>query len=766
MQSQRISIEVTSTGRSRLAAALRGGADSGESLVAVHWVLVLDGRPLRRASTRATEVEWQLHESGLYLIQATIEIKGQPSRLIRSEAHSYFGSDSELEFEHFLRSRQIKNSPFGRPLQYARLQDPFRELLVVGAKAGSMMDENRVREAARVLNETLGLSLAASSVESFEDLRVHVLCANPPLDVLGERNGNVRGAWLSGVIHRHRSILRSPEDLCELMDRGGRIQDLQHSTGSYTLVLATREEVRVTADYFGFNRWYLFEDRDFIVAANGYHLLLEFLIGAGQHLSLNRTSLLSQFWSMRCQATMQNFSRHMGVVGVRQMTPAERLVLDGSGWNLERTPLGAVLADRSAVSATEFAALLKLGASEVVAHVDAAVGDGRNEHVLVDLSGGLDSRVVYAALESVRPSVDTTVCSINSRDTPGSRDLEIALSLVGDRAVRWNDSPVVREWLSAESSDQVSRSHYLGTYYSQNLWLSRLVDDKTVACNGACGEILARPYLSRNLFGTPCDSAVDVSSFMDELWHQWGHLSDTSCQEVLDAWKDSFSQELIAQDCESPYEALDRMYMTFRHAYHFDPSHAHSYIHLNFMPMQSPALFMLHHKMYAEMRGLELQGELLRLLDPDLAAHEYESERDNRDMCRVLDRKLDQACPETVARQREAWSAALSRKRSSARYENGRPSSLSSLADKQLEAARCALHRLLNASELRLSSTLKRDVFRALNQMQGNPGKVRFAYNRFMSILDQVDIVQRSRTVGLHHAAESVGAVAGDAKGV
>ncbi len=739
-----VDVEVTRPKSDRLRAEIRGRVGTESAPVMVHWVLVRDGLPHQRASTRDTAPEWQLVESGLYLVQATIEVAGRPARLIRSRATSFFDPTAEAEFEEFLGWEPEESSPLRRPLRYAKLAAPFRELLVVGSKAGSEFDDERVLEATQSLQKATDLPLMVSKIASLGNLRVSVLSAEPPVDKLASGRGHELSAWQSGVIHRHQALIRSPEDLSEFARRGGRVRDLQHATGSYTLVLASQDEVCVSADYFGFNRWYVFEGQDYIVAANGYHLILEFLIGARQRLSLDRTALLSQLWSMRCQATMQNFSRGMGVVGVRQMTLAERLVLDRDGWRFDGTPLGSVLADRTEATKTEFSALLTLGAAEITAHVQAAVSDARNEHVLIDLSGGLDSRVIFAALENLRPTVDVSVCSINSRDTPGSRDLEIALSLVGEQSVRWNDSPVVRQWLSPDLSDQVSRSHYLGTYYSHNMWMSRLLDDRTVACNGACGEILARPYLSRNLFGTSCDESIDVPSFMTQLWHQWAHLSDTSCPEVQFAWHETFAAELVAQGCEVPYEALDRMYMTFRHAYHFDPSHAHSYIHLNIMPMQSPALFLLHHKMYGRMRGLEVQGALLNELNPSLASHEYESERDNRDMRRVLQRDLEPASVATVAKQRAAWSAAETVKRSSVRFANGRPATWAGLPDKQFEAARFALHRLIQTAELDLSPTLKLDMFRALSLMKGNPGKVRFAYNRFMSIVDQVDLVRRS----------------------
>jgi len=742
-----IGVHVTLTNVDRLRAVLRLPEAMEDSRAMIHWVLVLDGRPYQRSSTRSAEAEWQLVPSGLYLVQATIDVPGIPPRLFRSQTITFVGPEAESELKKLFRGDSAASLPFAESLRYAPLSTPFQELLVVGARVGSEFDGDRVQQAARSLHATAGLSMQKPTVTQLGDLRISVLATgSPPCELRSHATRN-SSVWLSGLLHRHRSTIRSFEDLSAFARQGGYAEDLLNSTGSYTLVQASGESVSVSADYFGFNRWYLFEGKNFVVAANGYHLLLEFLVGAGQLLALNRSALLSQLWSMRCQATMQNFSRHMGVAGVRQMTVAERLILDRGGWKLDETPLRDVLADRSVLSKAEFTALMKLGVNEITSNLDSAVSDSRNEHVLIDLSGGLDSRVVFAAFESMRPTVDTSACLVNSRDTPGSRDLEVALSLVGDQLVRWNDSPELREWLQPEVSDQISRSHYLGTYYSHNLWLSRVLDDKTVVLNGACGEVLARPYLARNLFGTSCDSSVNIEMFMDELHHQWAHLSDTSCPEVWSAWRETFCQELIDQECDNSYEALDRMYMSYRHAYHFDPSYAHSFIHLNLMPMQSPALLNLHHKMYKSMRGLELQGALLMLLNPALASHEYESERDNRDMSNVIGGELSSASTEVAGRQREAWNAAQVRKRAALKFVNRRPDEWARLAEKQYEATHRALRRLCRADELDLSTTLKRDLHRALVLMKDNPGRVRFAYNRFLSIVDQVEIVQRSRAV-------------------
>ena len=255
----------------------------------------------------------------------------------------------------------------------------------------------------------------------------------------------------------------------------------------------------------------------------------------------------------------------------------------------------------------------------------------KNEYkdVIIDLTGGMDSRIVYGCALQNKNSKNKVY--INSYAVSGSNDLDIAVQINSIYGLKWDTTNVERFALDEKYSDAMQRSFYMGIYYSHNIInINNKVNDYTTKMIGACGEILLRPYIVRKYFNTHLNDVKSATEFLDFIFRDYSSeiIADyKAAKNFVNLHLKEFKNYI---NC-SYFEIIDRIYLEHRHGYHFDQGIISKHGILSIMPLQSKKLFELHHKVYNKHKSIKLQLDVTSLLDPYLASIRYDDPKDNKD---------------------------------------------------------------------------------------------------------------------------------------
>lgn len=462
------------------------------------------------------EFRWKLTEPGLY--SAQLHLKRNQKNIIRYSIPLQFASKYEKQkFISEILNKEIHGFP--RINAYTP-KYPYQNLFI--------LHSNKKLDCA--LTETVCTSHGLQAELFF----------NGHLCVASDRKLKSRGEiryGISGMFFKQGSLFVGDDDI------GPEAALPFHDIGSYAFVEALENEVNFATDYFGVNKLYLFRFDGISTVSNNYHLLLLILKAFGIELSINKKRAIANFSFVSIQPFHQAFCRQTDIDFVEIVPAGQSVSITPDGLMLNPTPLLSDLENTDQLDDEGYLRLAEIAKEEVIGNVRAALDHPRFEHVIVDLSGGMDSRTVFAAV-SLLPQYRDKVKIHSHFSAAEPLDLDVALSLAKLYGYDYDDLPEERAFRFGETPWDAAWSYNLGQYfsYTPNPLVSRI--NNAIRLVGFYGEICARPYYSRNYLNSELDVS-DSEFFVEHYLGRFNHLSitsrDTKCLEAL---HDYFLEEI------------------------------------------------------------------------------------------------------------------------------------------------------------------------------------------------------------------------------
>ena len=328
------------------------------------------------------------------------------------------------------------------------------------------------------------------------------------------------------------------------------------------------------------------------------------------------------------QPFYQNFSRRMDVKGVYCLPIDKFIYFDDTGAHITDKPIAEILGDDREISDEEYISLLEQAKSEIVSNLDSIARHPKFEKVIVDVSGGMDSRLVFSALTNLPEHRDKIV--INSQDTRGSpNELHVALTLNSNYGYPYDAIPETIVLPPPKQLYNNISSYYLGTYYSFNYSNLKTQKKSAIRITGFGGEIVARPYYSRLHLHGKLDTPL-VSDFTDGYFEKFGYLSLFGTNsELHSSTKLLFADELNMLPGEGALEKFDLHYLYYRNGLHCSDSLRADTSGPEFAILQSRSAFKLKKGCFTKHKSVKFQLDLMAALNPFLAQYPYESDMDN-----------------------------------------------------------------------------------------------------------------------------------------
>lgn len=683
------------------------------------FYLICDGKILKRSNwSKESQIQWEVEQEGVYCVQGFVRRK-DIKVIKRALAPAYFSQETEQDFCNFLKQPFNAEELLPETLQFQLSRYPFCDIVVISEKGALPVQdiENFVLPKATQFVVGDWNTSVYSQTEAF-------VCEN------GDH------AIFSGRIVREQKLCIGQDDLESV--RNG--ESLLEQTGHYTCVTWNSQQIVFGADYFGFQRWYYYQENNQMIVANNYHLLLSVLRAKGIRLQLDVEKACVTLSSVSLQLLSQNTSREMDMKKAFQVTPDRRLQLAENAWKIKSSELGHLLDERIPYHEEEYRRQLIEAREEIRQNVRQILEDTRFEQVIVDLSGGLDSRLIYEALLPITQA--RRKVKINSKDIPGCRDLEIALKINGQHGLPYNDFTEVLENQPLTLADARCRSFFLGIYYSYRMMSEVYHEPGKVHLNGACGEILARPYVSRKYLFKPEEKLQETRELANYLCGEYSPYFALGKNQLEDAFCNRMARDLESMLGDTPLEKMECQYMYFRHGYHFSETLTES---LHLKPLQSKKMMRLHQMAYRAHRSIRLQLDMLYALDPAVADMPFDYDMDNLDRERLRPELIDGAereQPDLDAIYKQEfpkWEKANQVRNARKVYVNEKHSEYNRLNDIMYQSLMRNFHSLMR-KQPELCEKVGLPLYWHFKNLPENGRVLNAWYNKITSLLDQTNI--------------------------
>lgn len=479
-----------------------------------------------------------------------------------------------------------------------------------------------------------GCSISEDFIKKYGFAKKNIMIGSHCIQILAEHiEFNVpNNYFFSGVAKYKKSLIFGEKDISFFT----RIGD--HNIGNFAYMKLSRHKIQIGTDYFGTGKVYYYKEGDKYIISNNYHFMLLILKDLSIEVQLNYKLILALLCKSG-QAFQQSITREREICNAFMLPIDEFIEINGNGVCFRKKEISTVFKLEKKKDIKNLDKLLAKGKKEIIENVGIVLADKRYSKVPVDLTGGLDSRIVYGALQYLKKYrhkivilSDGVDSYVNKAIDDDNRDISLAIRLNGSLdKYDYDEICVDRLWLDVDEAENqmVSLSTLSGYYYphSTTKMINREYSrESALGLNGFYGEICCRPYYTRKLLEQG-KKYEDIDAFFYAIASKKGVLSGSA----YNALKDKLEEELEALPGENLVEKWENHYLFYRNGLHCNKIWEYEKRKPEWGPLQSKALFRYKHLTFGKIAGIEEQLKVLQKMDKRLNGIPYTSESDEKE---------------------------------------------------------------------------------------------------------------------------------------
>ncbi len=403
---------------------------------------------------------------------------------------------------------------------------------------------------------------------------------------------------------------------------------LKDTVGNFVMVYENDNEINICSDYFGVAKVFYYKEDNLWIISNRYQLLLMVMQKMYLTITPYKTKWLADLFGID-QLNQQIFSRNMEVDNTYLLPIDQSIKITKNGISVVPKEIYKVLNNPGVFNNDNYSQLLQQGAEEIKDNIKAVYKHPEIKRVSIDVTGGLDSRVVLNAWTDLSGHDKMKPTGMFTDKTPGHpEDAAIGLELGRKAGLPFKGWPTKKTFLNIEQYYLKTVSCYFGEWFLYDAPNTMQKVEGLINLYGGFGEICCRIYYSRRHF---YDFGEYKSIAEMTKWLAKNGL-DTyriKLEVLMDAWKQEMKQEFLLIPGRSPSEKRDLHYLFYRNGLHLKREMFPDISNICWGPIQSKAMFLLKMQSFYTFPELKLQIDLLELLNPDLADFKFEYEKDN-----------------------------------------------------------------------------------------------------------------------------------------
>ncbi|MCK0753255.1 hypothetical protein [Chromohalobacter japonicus] len=448
----------------------------------------------------------------------------------------------------------------------------------------------------------------------------------------GELSFSDRGFAFSGSAFLDGVFIYGEDDVNNISD----ISPNDEVTGDFSYSSFEDGTFLFTNDFLGNNKIFYYIDDDVVVSSNRVHLLLLIMSLLGVRQEINNKELHALLASgSNSQPFQQIFSPNLVVKGVMLLPIDKYIKVEDGCFDLVDKPIRCYFESGFGYpSESEYNSLLERGAEEVLNNTLSVLSHPRFKHVLVDATGGMDSRVTVAAASRFKEYKEKLVVNAcNTLTIPD--DITIGCAMAAVIGVGHDDLDETSIIFKKNKRKYSLLSKCLGTYFRTNIISSSdscNFRPDTINITGAHGGACLRLHYSRPYF----DDAKYQSRSVGELVEVLGNDSAVQLAYYESVYKEVFSHAVDELPGRTALEKYDLHYLFYRNGLHFSDTHRPNNGTPRVGTLQSPSLLKLGLMVRFNEGDSIIHNELIAYYNPCLLTLPYESKRSQRELFSCL----------------------------------------------------------------------------------------------------------------------------------
>lgn len=352
----------------------------------------------------------------------------------------------------------------------------------------------------------------------------------------------------------------------ELSDNINSIRDINEECGEFCAAVIGGDSITLFSDFFGMVPWFYYDDEDVFAASNNYHLLLLLLSEIGVKLSMNiprsRVNIITSGFTYGT-----TFSIDLDVIGCKMNLAYEEINYSSvSGVYIRRSALWDILSHQYEWNEDIYEEYILKAKKELYENCRAAFECPHFDKIVVDISGGFDSRIVFATACNLPKRLRKKMYTYTRKSgTPD--DIEkanIVTSLYNYPRYSYSKTDVGELYDSSGAVNLAHVSQTLGVYsVNSYLYMDRYNDFKTLEITGYLGEVVLG-YMR-------CRGEVDYSLGDRRLLARLGgcylHNSVNELKEVFQDQEKIINETLSNYKCDCLFKKFQQLYIDSRNRF-------------------------------------------------------------------------------------------------------------------------------------------------------------------------------------------------------
>lgn len=414
--------------------------------------------------------EFILKEDGLYFVKVYVKKEEQMENK-NSIVVSYFKEETKIQFEKFLNNN---NKNFEKINLY-KANKPFEEFAFI-------MTNKKIKTMDILRNIPIRFSLKKYNAK---DRKNKIIISsngikNSPLIFSGY--GKFNNDFIVGKNNAN--------------DKN--IDELYEGIGNFTFLNIQNNKITIGKDYFSLGKIFYYMDNEYTIIANEYHLLLILMSSLNIKMELDEKVVISNLAFFKGLLYEQHLSREMDVKGIKQLPIEKYILIENDELKLMDTSMANMLNTKFDINSYE--QLLKEAAQEIKDNINIVYNSDSFKNVIVDVTGGLDSRIVFSAITSMYDEKDKF--KIYTFDDKRTNDIKIAIPLSNLYNYSFETVPVKIDLKDIEKEERFSRSINMGVYFYRDFYNGKISSKKIIRLLGGrrrsyCKTILHKIFTKR-----------------------------------------------------------------------------------------------------------------------------------------------------------------------------------------------------------------------------------------------------------------------------
>ena len=664
------------------------------------------------------ECSFNLEESGLYFIKVYSK-KEEEMKSKNSKVFAYFTKETKAKYESFLQ-KNISNRK--EKLKLFQPAKPFENFAIVLSKHS--INAANIRK-----------SLPWNFVYKKQSNKNY-----NTLIITSKKMKKSDSIFFSGYGIIDNDIIIGNKERIRIKD----INNVQEGTGNFTFLINQDNRILIGKDYFGLGRIFYYNTKEYTVIANNYHLLLLIMSSLKVKMELDEEIAIANLSYYKGLIYEQHLSKKMEVKNVYQLPIENYICIEDGKLYLKETSLLNNLKEEFSINDYEKA--LKEAAEEIKQNIQTIYQYNRFKNLLVDVTGGLDSRIVFSAVTSMEDKEKKI--QIHTFDDKRTKDITVSIPLCNLFSYPYDVVPIKKELKRRDIEEKIARSLNMGIYYYHDYYRSRIYAKNTARLLGGGGEAVARPYYTRYLLKDSIGNIKEEEKFVEELFERKPDYALLPYKNGIEKCIKTFADELKTTIGQNPLEEFENSYVFLRSAPHFSHERIITEGFLEWNPIYAKKLYFLKIKTYSLFKNSKLAFDLIKYFNPILVGLPYEKDVNNTEYRTIKEQLITseiEVNPEEIQWNDDdsKWQKANKEKEKVTRYKNCK--SIKENREFYMQGIKKAFRFCMKYGGDSLEQTLGLPIFHWIENNNVSEAELITFYHKICSLADQISIINESR---------------------